>query len=307
MVDHYRALLKVASGIRDSVIKSGGALKGRLPLGASHGGDTQFGVDEIAEETAQHLAAELFADVAVYTEDGADADLGPDKLLLIDPIDGTRAAAAGLEMGTVSIALCDNHAEASLADVQEALVMEIKSGAWLYAQRDREGLLYKGFGFKVPRINHHANLERMFWSFEFNGHPARLMTAAYGHLIDKTANKGGCFIFNSATFSIVKIVTGQLDAYVDIGNRLLRDTPALEPEFRGVGLGSVLHLFPYDIAAINLIAEKAGVVITDAYGRKLANTRLRDTDWRNQQSCIAAATPELHENLLKTIRFDATC
>ena len=39
-----------------------------------------------------------------------------------------------------------------------------------------------------------------------------LMTAAYGPLVDRTANRGGILVFNSASYSISRIITGQLDA-----------------------------------------------------------------------------------------------
>ena len=69
------------------------------------------------------------------------------------------------------------------------------------------------------------------------------------HLIDRSANPGGVFVFNSASYSISRIITGQLDAYVDIGNRLLKDHPGMRADFERVGNGHVLHLFPYDIGA----------------------------------------------------------
>lgn len=146
----------------------------------------------------------------------------------------------------------------------------------------------------------------MFWSIEFNGHPMGLMSQAYGHLVDRTANRGGVFVFNSSSYSISRIITGQLDAYADIGNRLLKDHPALRGEFERAGNGHILHLFPYDIAASVLIAEVAGVTITDAYGKGLSDTRLLGLDAEDQQSCIAASTPELHAQLLEEIRWDAS-
>lgn len=127
------------------------------------------------------------------------------------------------------------------------------------------------------------------------------MTRAYGHLIDRSANTGAVFVFCSASFSISRVITGQLDAYADIGNRLLRDDPSLLADFERVGKGKVLHLFPYDIAASVLLAEKAGVVITDAYGRSLDTTVLTDVSVANQQSCIAACTEQLHRSLLEEI------
>lgn len=62
-------------------------------------------------------------------------------------------------------------------------------------------------------------------------------------------------------FSISRIITGQMDAYVDIGNRVMRDHPETEADFRRVGHGSILHLFPYDIAASVYPARRAGVTI----------------------------------------------
>lgn len=66
-----------------------------------------------------------------------------------------------------------------------------------------------------------------------------LMTDAYGHLIDQSANNGGVFVFNSASYSISRIITGQMDAYVDIGNRLLKDDPKSLSDFQQVGNGQV--------------------------------------------------------------------
>src|SRR5262249_12868605 len=135
-------------------------------------------------------------------------------------------------------------------------------------------------------------------------HPMALMSAAYSDLVDRSANTGGVFVFNSATFSISRIVTGQLGAYVDIGNRLLKDHPHTEADFRVAGSGSILHLFPYDIAAAVYLARLAGVTIPDAYGKDLDSTLLFDLDPANQQSCIAAATQQLHAELLEAIRWD---
>ncbi|KAA6215322.1 hypothetical protein CP973_29350 [Streptomyces albofaciens JCM 4342] len=274
--------------------------------GDSPGGDAQFDVDEVAERAVlDHLREHAHVPLAVYTEDGSLVELAPDPeyVLVVDPIDGTRPTSAGLEMGMVSIAAAPLTASApTLDDVTAAHLLEIKSGAWIYG--DDEGLSYGGFPHPLPRLSRTTDPAKMFWSIEFNGHPMHLMTAAYAHLVDRSANTGGVFVFNSATFSISRIITGQLDAYVDIGNRLLRDHPGTEAAFREAGRGSVLHLFPYDIAAAVRLAKLSGVTITDAYGEDLGTTALLDLDPMNQKSCIAAATPQLHKELLGAIRWD---
>jgi myo-inositol-1(or 4)-monophosphatase len=266
-------------------------------------GDPQFAADDAAEEAVWEIASRH--GVAVFCEGiGYRAPSeSPEWLLVVDAIDGTRPFVAGLEMATISLAAARMAPGARLGDVEHALVTELRSGAGLYACAAGEGVDATGYRHSVPRLSPHDDMARMFWSFGLNGYSAELLTASLGHLIDTSASSGGVFVFSSATFSISCIVTGRLDAYVDIGNRLLRDCPELEPAFRAAAHGSVLHLSPYDLAAIHLIARKAGVVISDAYGNDMDDMNLLDVTPSNQRSCVAAATPSLHDALLEAIRW----
>lgn len=278
---------------------------GRYLEGTTAGGDAEFPVDVLAERVAWEYLVASGESVAVYTESEGLRVIGDDPryVLVIDPIDGTRGAAADLEMACVSIAAARYGPAPSIADIEYAMLKEIKTGNWMYADVHSDGIESGGYPDPVPSVGKTDDLERMFWSLEFNGHPTRLMLDAYGHLVDASANRGGVYVFNSASFSISRIITGQMDAYVDIGNRLLRDRPETEADFRRVGHGSILHLFPYDIAASVFLAERAGVVITDAYGAPLGDTLLLEIDPGNQRSCIAACTPRLHEALISEIRW----
>jgi len=275
--------------------------------GDSPGGDAQFDIDHIAENAVLDFArANTPHPIAVYTEDNSLVEIGyqPRSLLVVDPIDGTRPTSAGLEMGMISIAHAPlRSGESHLEDVDSAVLLEIKSGAMIYGDR-QGGLTSNGFAHPLPNLSRNRDLARMFWSIEFNGHPMSLMEAAYGHIVDLSANSGGVFVFNSASYSISRIITGQLDAYVDIGNRILKDRPFTEAAFRQAGRGSILHLFPYDIAAAAFLADLAGVRITDAFGASMGATRLLDISPANQQSCIAASTPELHAALMSGIRWN---
>lgn len=296
-------LLALAHYVRASINANAGTLNGRQVHGRSPGGDSQFDIDAVAEKAVKEFVAGEGRPMALYTEDGGLDEYGarPGQVLVVDPIDGTRPAAAGLEMACVSIAAAKYHDDATIDDVDHALLKELKTGRSLYADRQTGAFEAAGYDRPVPALSDTTSLEHMFWSLEFNGHPAELMTRAYGHLIDASANSGGVFCWASASYSISRIITGQLDAYVDIGNRVLKDHPETRERFLTVGGGHVLHLFPYDIAAAVLLAEQAGVVITDAYGAPLGQTRLFDLTENNQQSCIAASSKDLHGQLLSTI------
>lgn len=298
-------ILSLADYVYDEIKRSQGKLKNRLLNGYSPGGDAQFNVDELAESAVWKFVVDRGDPIAVYSEDRGLKLFrdNPNYLLIVDPIDGTRPAAAGLEMCCISIAVAKFKESARIADIEYALLKELKTGAYIYGDHYYNGLVYGGYPHALPNLSHTSDLKQMFWSFEFNGHPTQLMIDAYGHLIDLSANTGGVFLFNSASYSISRIITGQLDAYVDIGNRLLKEHPEMLSAFEQVGNGHVLHLFPYDIAASVFLAQKAGVIITDAFGKSLNDTLLMDISDNNQQSCIAASTKQLHEKLLETIQW----
>jgi myo-inositol-1(or 4)-monophosphatase len=299
-----KAFLRRLAARVAAAVENGRAATARRVVGHSPGGDAQFDIDAIAEAAVidECRASEL--PIALYSEDAGLVAIHPhpEIILIVDPIDGTRPAAAELGASCISIAAAPYGSDPTIADVGHALLRELQSGRELYASRDG-GLECFGYDRPIPPAQRAPSLEQMFWSFEVNGHPTALVFECLGHLIDATANPGGVFIFNSASFSISRVVTGQLDAYVDVGNRILKDRPATRAAFERAGHGHILHLFPYDIAASVLIAEKAGVVITDAYGRSLGATRLLDISAANQQSCVCASTLSLHARILETLRF----
>lgn len=269
--------------------------------GISHGGDTQFSIDEVAEEAVYEYLKTKGSEYAYYSEDRRLITFqeNPRYVLIIDPIDGTRGAAANLECCCFSIAVAPFFPEVTIQEVEFGLLYEFKSKNMFFAEKNGP-LVVKG-----AEIRRSSNVmtDQMFWSMEFNGHPSRIITFALGDLIDSSANRGGVFIFNSSTFSISRIFTGQLDAYIDIGNRITRENPHTHEAFRRVGNGKFLHLFPYDIAAAVFLAQKAGVAITDAFGESLGKTKLLDISPENLQSCVAAANWELHREILERIRW----
>jgi myo-inositol-1(or 4)-monophosphatase len=122
-----------------------------------------------------------------------------------------------------------------------------------------------------------------------------------GDLIDASSLGGASFELGSAAFEMTRIVTGQLDAVVEPGPRLVDDVPGMRAEFERVGGGSVLNNSPYDIAAATLILEEAGAVVTDAYGRPLAPNPLLGSGHEFQMSVVASGNPALHAAILEAL------
>lgn len=290
-------VLDLATALREEVAPELGRHAGREHAGAGAGGDVTFAIDERAEAFMERFLAERAPEVAFYSEDRGLVTPGGDAewVLVVDPIDGTRPAMAGFEAACVSVALAPlGDGEPALGDVTVGCVIEIKSGSAFIAER--------GKGAEpTPTLSSNTELSRMFWAYGLRGRPVRRIAAVLAELIDSSSVGGGTFDLGSATYDMTRVVTGQLDAYVEPGARLIAEIPGMREEFERIGGGAVLNNSPYDLAAAVLICEEAGAVVSDAWGGPLAASPMLGSGAEYQLSCVTAATPELHARIVSEI------
>jgi myo-inositol-1(or 4)-monophosphatase len=293
-------VVELATALREEVRPHLGAHAGRAhedELG--EGGDVTFAIDEHAESFMERFLAERAPEVAFYSEDrgmvepqgGGDAEW----VLIVDPIDGTRPALAGFESCCTSVAAARlGDGEPVMGDVEAGAVIEIKSGASFVAER--------GKGCEpAAALSANTELERMFWTYGFRGRPASLLVGAIGDLLDTSSVSGGTFDLGSATYDMTRIVTGQLDAYVEPGPRIVDEVPGARDQFEALGNGAVLNNSPYDLAAAALILTEAGAIVSDCHGRPLDDRPLLGSGHEFQMSCVAAANAELHAAILESL------
>jgi myo-inositol-1(or 4)-monophosphatase len=141
----------------------------------------------------------------------------------------------------------------------------------------------------------------MFWAYGFRGRPSRATVEVLGDLIDASSVGGGTFELGSQAFAMTRVVTGQLDAVVEVGSRLIDDVPGIRSEFERIGGGEVLNNSPYDLAAPWLCLIEAGGVVTDGWGEPLDRNRLLGSGHEYQMSSISAANARLHAELLRAV------
>ena len=288
----------LALTLRECVLPQLGSHAGRVHEAAAAGGDVTFAIDAEAERALEAFLAERAPDVAFYSEDRGlvEPDGGAQTVLVVDPIDGTRPALAGLESCCVSVAAAPLDGEPLMGDVTVGCVVEIPSGRVFLAERGA------GVVEGPPvRLSKNERIDRMFWAYGFRGRPARPLVAVIGDLIDASSVGGATFELGSAAFDMTRIVTGQLDACIEPGPRLVEDVPGMRAEFERVGGGSVLNNSPYDIAAATLILEEAGALVTDAYGRSLADRPLLGSAHEFQMSVVASGNPALQAAILRAL------
>jgi myo-inositol-1(or 4)-monophosphatase len=291
-------VLDLALGLRERVLPELGSFSGREVLGGGAGGDVTFAVDELAEAFLEEFVAERAPRTAFYSEDrGLVAVDDAVNVLIVDPIDGTRPAMAGLESACVAVALAPlGDGEPVMGDLELGCVVEIKSGDWFLAAR--------GGGVtssRSVRLSDCVDVTRMFWGFGFRGRPARRVTAVLGELIDSSSVGGGTFELGSQAFAMTRIVSGQFDAVIEVGSRMIDEIPGLRVEFERLGGGQVLNNSPYDLAAPWLILREAGGVASDGWGRPLEGYRLLGSGHEFQISSICASNAALHARLVREV------
>jgi len=183
-----------------------------------------------------------------------------------------------------------------MSDLEIGCVVEIKSGDWYLAVR--------GAGVESTRpvaLSRDSDLDRMFWGYGFRGRPVRPTVEVLAELIDASSVGGGTFELGSQAFAMTRVVTGQFDAVIEVGSRLIDDVPGMRAEFEVVGGGQVLNNSPYDLAAPWLCLTEAGGVVSDGWGEPLDGYRLLGSGHEFQMSSISAANARLHAKLVQAV------
>jgi myo-inositol-1(or 4)-monophosphatase len=297
--ERRRLVRDLAVELRERVLPELGSHAGRAHAGAAAGGDVTFAVDELAEQSLVDFLSERAPRVAFYSEDrGLVAAPDAIDVLVVDPIDGTRPAMAGLESACVAVALAPlGDGDPTMADVSTACVVEIKSGH-VFLAVGGEGVVES----TAPvRLSANQDLTRMFWGYGFRGRPVRPTAELLAELIDGSSVGGGTFELGSQAFAMTRVVTGQLDAVVEVGSRMIDELPELRAQFERIGGGEVLNNSPYDLAAPWLCLREAGGTISDGWGGPLDRRRLLGAGHEFQMSSISAANKSLHDQLVGAV------
>ncbi len=294
-------LIDLAQAIKTEVTPILGETRGREIVGSAVSGDATFELDRVAEKALMAFLKSARMPVAYYSEDSGYTTFTsgqPANLLVVDPVDGSRAAKCGFEGCVVSVCSTRVIERPVCADIDNACVMELCGNRVFYAEKESGARMYEDGHTKKIRLSDNSDLESVAWSMTVPARPAELIFPTAAKLIDLSSLKGGFFACNSTSFSLTRLLTGQLDACVDFANRYYRDIPrVVEDSFINAGRGTVLGVCPYDFAAAMFIAKEAGCFVTDAYGKNFDEVLMLDSSVSNHRSLIAASNRALHDKL----------
>ena len=141
----------------------------------------------------------------------------------------------------------------------------------------------------------------MFWAYGLRGRPVRAIARCSAELIDASSVGGGTFDLGSATYDMTRIATGQLDAYVEPGPRMVADVPGMRER------SSASAAAPCSTTAPTTSPRPCSASRRPArWSATPTATRSRDRPLLGsgaefQISCVAAANAELHAPICGSI------
>ena len=172
--------------------------------------------------------AERAPEWAYYSEDrGLQGPADPELILIVDPIDGTRPAAAGFEMACVSVAAVPPVAHADdgrrgrrrAAGDQDRRPLRRREGRRLHHEAGRRRRDPAPAHRRVPTSRASSGRSA------FAAAPQSSSRASSRSSSTSLRWAASVFDIGSATYSITRVLTGQLDAYVDIGPAIIDAHP----------------------------------------------------------------------------------
>jgi len=226
-------LLELADAVQravDHMAEDPGEVVGR---GADGAPSTR--IDRVAEEAALRVLDYEGAKINVLSEEAGYIDRGGDRVLVLDPIDGTHNAIRGVPAYSVSLAL----GRERLRDVDEALVRNLVTGATFYASAGG-GASLNGRPIHVRPFDAEDSLFTVYLGSNAAPDGARVASRAR-----RVRNLG------AASLDLCLVASGAADLY-------FLHSATVETKLRVV-----------DIAGGTLIVREAGGYVTDLGGTDL--------------------------------------
>jgi myo-inositol-1(or 4)-monophosphatase len=234
----------------------------RNAIGVGAAGDETFPVDSLAEEIIISGLKALNEPLTIVSEEMGVMELrGGGIRVLIDPVDGSKNAVAGIPFYCTSIAVADGD---TLGDVSLSYVINLSNGDAFWAET--------GSGAWLNGRQIHTQEDELFSLVLYEAQvPGKDIPAIFPLL--SSSRKTRCL--GATALDLAYLASGASSIFV---------TPSLSRSF--------------DFAGGWLLVKEAGGIITDISGAQIENTAL---DLKKSSSLLAAGNRKLHSKALELL------
>jgi myo-inositol-1(or 4)-monophosphatase len=232
-----------------------------LGIGAS--GDKTYPIDKIAEDiiiSGIHKSGEAWT--IVSEESGIQDIRGGGRMILIDPIDGSRNAVAGIPFYCTSIAIVDGD---TIKDITLAYIVNLVNGDEFWAEKGK-GTFLCGKKIKTQK-------DDILYLVAYEAQAPKKDIPWIIPLISKS-KKTRCL--GSTALDLAYLASGAISIFV---------SPSLSRSF--------------DFAGGWLLVKEAGGIFTDINGVSLEPLKV---SIKKSTSLLVSGNKELHENALRILK-----
>ncbi|MDH4232319.1 MAG: hypothetical protein OEW04_09870 [Nitrospirota bacterium] len=231
-------------------------------LGVGAAGDKTFPVDRLAEEIIVAGLKALKEPLTIVSEEMGVMELrGGGPMVLIDPVDGSKNAVAGIPFYCTSIAVADGH---TLGDVRLSYIINLSNGEEFWAEAGSGAFL------KDRRI--HTQEDD---TFSLIAYEARFPGKDIPAIIPLLAQSRKTRCLGATALDLAYLASGAASVFV---------TSSLSRSF--------------DFAGGWLLVKEAGGITTNSAGEPIEHITL---DLKKSSSLLAACNPAVHRKALKLL------
>lgn len=233
-------------------------------IGRGAGGDKTFLIDKKAEDIILEKLKELKEPLSIVSEECGLIELnGGGKIVLIDPIDGSKNAINGIPFYCTSIAIADDD---TIGSVKMSYVINLLTGDEFYAERGKGAFMND----RKIKIENSKNKDIRLVAYEAQvpgSDIPRIMS------LIKESKRTRCL--GATALDLCHVAQGSIDVFV---------SPSPSRSF--------------DFAGGWLIIKESGGVFTDMEGNNLHSMKL---GLKNRSTLLASRNAEIHRRALELL------
>ncbi|MDH5201975.1 MAG: hypothetical protein OEW69_01765 [Nitrospirota bacterium] len=234
----------------------------KIAIGVGASGDKTYPIDERADEVIISSLEKSGESLTIVSEESGIKEIkGGGKRVLIDPIDGSKNAIAGIPFYCTSIAVADGD---TIGDVELAYVVNLINGDEFWAEKGKGAFL---------------NDERIFSQeddeFYFVAYEAQSPHKDIQRIIPLIAESRKTRCFGSTALDLAYLAYGAISIFV---------SPSFSRSF--------------DFAGGWLLVQEAGGVFTDIQGNSIETQKV---SLKRGASLLASGNKKLHEKALRLL------
>lgn len=216
----------------------------------------------------------------------------PEIGVIADEVDGSRPLLMGYRASSICLAAFPLNEGPFLKNVQAGAIQTLTGD--LFSFQKGHGIWRNGVPWKPPVAT--ADPSELRFVYEIAG--GHQVLANMYMMPFAISHRYGVGVLPSSAYACTRILTGGIDFYIHLSNRLNQKWPALREVMQKLHDGATGQ-YAWDLAATIPLMWEAGILATYTDGSPLDNVSINDG--KTIHDVLVARTSKIHQHVVKMI------